>query len=165
MSMDGEQAPDFKLTHIKGRPVALQDFRGRKLVAVFASKDTAEQARKITRALRARFDHDDLSTVSILDMHSMPKLMQPVVKGLLNKAYGEAVEQLGTEFRAKGQTPPEDPSQFVVMLPDWDGKVTAAFGITDVKKKAVAVLIDENGRRVGSGTGDHGADQILALLA
>jgi hypothetical protein len=164
MSMDGEQAPNFKLSHIKGRAVALEDYRGRKLVAIFASKDTGEQARNITRALRARFRHDELATVSVLDMHSVPKLVQPVVKGLLNKAYGEAVEQLQGEFRAKGEPPPDDPSQFVVMLPDWDGKVTASFGIKDVKKEAVAVLIDENGRRVGSGTGEQAAHQILALI-
>lgn len=162
--MDGDQAPDFTLTHVEGRSVSLGDFRGRKLVAVFASRESGDQARKITRTLRDRFSHDELATISILDMHSLPKMMHPVVKGLLKKAYGEAVGQLTAELRAKGEPPPADPSQFVVMLPDWDGKVTASFGINDVKKQAVAVLIDENGRRVGSGAGDQAATQILALL-
>lgn len=162
--MDGEQAPDFTLTHLEGRSVSLGDFRGRKLVAVFASKDSGDQARGITRAIRDRFGHDQVAMVSILDMHALPRMMQPVAKALLKKAYKEAVEKLEAEFRAKGEPPPADPSQFVVMLPDWDGKVTASFGVTDVKKQAVAVLIDENGRRIGSGSGDQGGEQVLALL-
>lgn len=162
--MDGDQAPDFTLTHLEGRSVSLGDYRGRKVVAVFASRDSGDQASRISQTLRGRFGHDELALVSILDMHSLPKLMQPVAKAMLKKAYNDAVAQLKTDFQAKGEPPPADPSQFVVMLPDWDGKVTASFGITDVKSQAVAVLIDENGRRIGSGAGADGADQILALL-
>lgn len=50
------------------------------------------------------------------------------------------------------------------MLPDWDGEVTASFGLTGVDRRAVVVLIDGEGVIRGQGAGARGGEEVLALV-
>ena len=50
------------------------------------------------------------------------------------------------------------------MLPDWDGKVIASFGVSGVDRQAVAVLVDAEGAIRGYGAGAQGGEQILAAF-
>ena len=162
--MSAQQAPDFTLDHIKGHPVSLSSYRGRPVVLIFAGKDSGSQARDIVVALRNRYAPDQLPAVSVLDMHGIPRLVQGIAKGQIQKGYNDAVKEAQADTQAKGWAMPADPAQLVVMLMDWDGKVTASYGLSGVDKQATAVLIDENGAIQGYGTGAQGGEQILALL-
>jgi hypothetical protein len=159
-----QQAPDFTLDHIKGHSVSFGTYRGRPVVLVFAGKDSGSQAREIVVTLRGRFAPDQLPVLSVLDMHSIPRLVQGIAKGQIQKGYNDAVREAQADAQARGWATPADPAQLVIMLMDWDGKVTSSYGLSGVDKQAVAVLIDENGAVRGYGAGAQGGQQILALF-
>jgi hypothetical protein len=162
--MSAQQAPDFTLEHVKGHQVALSSYRGRPVVIVFSARDSSDQARSISSTIRDRYGADELPILTVLDLHSLPRLVRPVARGQLNKGYEEAVRLATETAQAKGRPMPADPAQHVVMLPDWDGKVTTSFGLSGIDQQAVAVLIDGEGNIRGYGAGAQGGQQVLALF-
>ena len=164
MSAQAQLAPNFTLNHVVGHSVSLGDYRGRTVVVIFGGKDSSEQSRQIARTIRSQYSADQISILSILDMSSVPRLVQGIAKGQINKAYQEAVRDMTADQQAKGLPVPPDPSREIVMLPDWDGKVISSFNLSAVDRQAVAVLVDNNGYIRGYGAGMQGGEQILSLF-
>lgn len=162
--MSAQMAPNFSLQHIAGRNVSLSEFQGRTIVVVFSGRDSVEQAQQIGQTIRSRYDLYALPLVSVLDMHGIPRMMQGLAKGRIQSGYEELVKTATGALQAAGKPMPADPSQAIIMLPDWDGSVTRSFGLQAVDQQAVAVLIDGNGYIRGYGAGAQGGDQILALF-
>jgi len=157
-------APNFNLTHIVGRPVALSDFRGKPVVVVFSGRDSTDQARQISRTIRSRYNGEGLPIISILDLSGIPKMMHGLAKGRIQSGYQEVVRDATAMIQQQGKQMPADPSRIIIMLPDWDGAVTASYGLKDVDKQAVAVAVDGEGNIRGYGSGLQGGKQILALF-
>ena len=162
--MSAQMAPNFTLQHIAGRNVSLSEFQGRTIVMVFSGRDSVEQAQQIGQTIRSRYDLYALPIVSVLDMHGIPRMMQGLAKGRIQGGYEELVKTATNALQAAGKPMPADPSQAIIMLPDWDGSVTKSYGLQAVDQQAVAVLIDGNGYIRGYGAGAQGGDQILALF-
>lgn len=159
-----QQAPNFTLNHITGRPVSLSDYRGRTVVVTFGGRDSSDQVRQIGQTIHARYDHEALPMLSVLDLHGLPRMLQGMAKGRLQGGYEEATKEAARNLQAKGQPVPADLSHLIIMLPDWDGAVTASFGLERVDKQAVAVLVDGEGYIRGYGAGAQAGEQILSLL-
>jgi hypothetical protein len=162
--MSAQPAPNFTLNHIKGHPVSLSDFRGRTVVLIFAGRDSAEQSRQISTTLRRTYGPDQLPLIQVLDLHALPKMLQGIARGQVEKAYQEVAQEVTTSLQATGRPMPPDMSQVVIILPDWDGKVTSSFGLSGVDKQAVAVAVDGNGYIRGYGAGAQGGEQVLNLF-
>jgi AhpC/TSA family len=162
--MSAQQAPNFTLPHITGRQVSLSDFRGRPVVVLFAGRDSNDQARQATQAIRGRYGPAELPLIAVIDLHTLPKLIQGMAKGRLQSSYQEAVQEMTQYLQARGQQPPADMSQIVVMLPDWEGKTATNFGLSGVDKQAVMVLIDGDGYVRGYGAGAQAGEQVLSLF-
>ena len=162
--MSLQQAPNFSLNHITGRPVSLSDYRGHTVVVVFSGRDSTDQARQIGQTLRSRYDIYTLPMISVLDLHGIPRMMHGLAKGRVETGYKELVATATQALQAAGKPMPPDASQVIVMLPDWDGSVTASFGLQGTDQQAVAVLIDGNGFIRGYGAGANAGEQILALF-
>lgn len=163
-TQQAQQAPNFNLSHVTGRPVSLSDYRGRPVVVMFGGRDSSDQVQQIGQTIRSRYDHEALPLVSILDLHGLPRMLQGMAKGRLQSGYQEAAQRAASNIQAAGQPVPADLSHLVVMAPDWDGKVTASFGLSGVDKQAVAVLVDAEGYIRGYGAGAQGGEQILSLF-
>ncbi len=157
-------APNFNLNHIVGHPVALNDYRGSSVVLVFSGRDSTDQARQISRAIRSRHDSEALPIISILDLSGVPRMMHGLAKGRIQSGYQEVVRDVTAVMQQHGKQSPADPSRIIVMLPDWDGAVTASYGLKGVEKQAVAVAVDGDGTIRGYGSGPQGGEQILALF-
>ncbi len=157
-------APAFTLEHIVGHPVSLGDYQGRAVVVLFAGRDSGEQARQISRTLRGRYSTEALPIISVLDLSRLPRMMRGVARGRIQSGYREIVREATATLQQHGQPIPIDPSQMVIMLPDWDGAVTASYGLRGVDKQAVAVAIDGEGSIRGYGTGARGGQQILDIF-
>lgn len=157
-------APDFTLDHIAGHKVSLSDYSGQRVVVTFGGRESAEQIKSGIAALRASFLPDALPILGISDLRAAPRPARILVKSQLKKAYEEAVQANAADLRRAGREAPSDPSQDVLMLMDWSGEVVDDFGVVDVDQEAAAVLVAADGSVVGSGTGEHLADQIIALL-
>lgn len=162
--MGARQVPDFTLAHVTGRPVSLADYRGRPVVMIFGGRDSREQARGMGRAIRARHEPEALPIMLVLDLRAVPRPLRGLARGGLRAAFAQAAREAATGLRAAGQPAPADLSRLVVMLPDWDGEMTAGFGLAGVDRRAVAVLIDGEGIIRGQGAGARGGEEILALV-
>jgi hypothetical protein len=160
-----QQAPNFTLDHITGNySVSLSDFRGRMIVLLVAGRYSGDQAEQIATTLGQRYSPDRLPVISVLDMKGTPKLVQGLAKRDIDKVYQQAVQAASRGIQAQGQTPPADMSRVIIMLPDWQGQVATAYGLSGVDRQAVAILIDGDGLIRGYGAGAQGGAQLLSLF-
>jgi len=162
--MTAEHAPDFTLEHVLGHEVSLADFRGRKAVVVFGSRDSAGQVEKGVNEIRRAYGPDELPVLGVTDLRAAPPQARILVKTQLKKAYEEAVSAVGESESAAGREPPAEPSQAVVMLMDWSGEVVDSYGLSGVDRVAVGVVVDADGNVIGSGSGDALGEEVLAVV-
>ena len=156
-------APDFALEVIGGtRQVRLADFAGRPLVLLFNSPKTAAEANAVNLQLRSRQpDHRALPIVTVVNLHSVPKPFRGIARSSMKKNYSEAVTAARQDFAGHGAQPPADMTEVVCIVPDWDGKVAAAYGVGDLDHDVVAVLIGPDGIILGQGRGAEAAEKLL----
>jgi peroxiredoxin len=159
------QAPDFTLDHILGHSVSLSDFPGRTVVVVFGGRDSATQVAKGISTLRDSRDPDELPIIGVSDLRSAPRAARIIVKNQLKKAYEASIKAAAERTRAAGKAPGADQSKDVIMVMDWSGGVVDAFGLRDVDKQAVGVVIDADRRIRGAGSGEQLGAQVLTVLA
>jgi AhpC/TSA family len=159
------QAPDFTLDHVLGHSVSLSDFRGRTVVVVFGGRESAPQLKQGIHAIRLSHGPDELPVIGVSDLQGAPRAARIVVKSQLKKAYAEAVEDETATLAAAGKPPLSDPAKDVIMLMDWSGEVVSGFGLSGVDKEAVGVVVDGEGKTLGSGSGAQLGEQVLAVLA
>lgn len=163
--MSAQQAANFTLEHITGEySVSLSDFRGRTVVLLVAGRHSGDQAEQIATTLGRHYSPQQLPVISILDMKGTPRMVQGLAKRDITKVYHQAVQAANQGMQAQGQVAPADMSRVVIMLPDWQGQVPDAYGLSGVDRQAVAVLIDGEGVIRGYGAGAQGGEQILALF-
>lgn len=65
---------------------------------------------------------EQLVIASVVDLHHIPCYMRPAVELTLSASYRQSARQIPENL---------DPTEYVVILPDWDGKVTAAFAMQE----------------------------------
>jgi AhpC/TSA family len=159
-----QQTPDFTLTHVTGRRVSLSDYRGRPVVIVFGGRGSGGQMRRIIPAIRARYLWDDLPLLVVIDLHAVPGFLRPIATVILRRGFQQTARKELAKLRAQAKPAPDDLALLVTQLPDWQGRVAASFGFGDSEKLAAAVLVDGAGRVAGSGRGELGGEELLALI-
>lgn len=162
--MAARRALGFALSDVTGRPVSLGDYRGTPVVLIFGGRDSREEVRAISRAIGLRRGAAAPPLVLIVDLRGVPDFLHGMVRGALRRVHEEAVRETAQIPSALGEQPPADPAHLFVILPDWRGEVTTAFGLSGVDRRAVAVLLDGDGLIRGQVTGSEAGAQILALL-
>lgn len=153
----GGRAPGFSLRAVgSGRKVSPEAVAGRTVVLVFHFQSTAATARRINYAVRARYPEPDRVLVaSVVDMSFVPPFYQPMAGPFLYGAYEQTASRL----------PPEaDPADYVVILPDWGGGVSRAYGARRTDRTAAVVVIDENSNIAGSYQGDGPIEAVMEIL-
>ena len=153
MLKPGDPAPDFHATTTDGKPVSLQDYRGRKLVMYFYPMDDTPGCTKQACSLR---DHN-------ADI----------------KAKGAAILGVSTQGEESHQKFTRKYNLNFPLLADTDGKVGRAYGtlggggiVSKLKSAAgmadrVTFIIDENGKVahvIAKPDVAHHAEEVLALL-
>lgn len=153
----GERAPGFDLVAAgSGRRVGLRDLAGRKVVLIFHLQGTAPTAREINRAVRARFpDPDEILVASIIDLSIVPPVYWITVGLVLGSAYDQATREL----------PPDvDPAEYLVILPDWGGRVSRGYGARNTGRAAAIVVLDEDSNIVLSYQGEGPVKAVIRTL-
>jgi hypothetical protein len=134
------------------------DAIGKPALLLFHTPETAEDAAKVNTAIRSQNQYqscDSLVIANIVDLHAVPKLF----RGFAEKAMKESYEKAALTLPAGAK--PED---YVLILPDWDGSVTKAFGLKDTHATAALVVMDACGGLIGSYHGNDGVSNALELL-
>ncbi len=154
---NGDRAPDFVLLAAgSGRRVRLRGLAGRKVVLVFHLQGTAPTARGINRAVRERFpDPEEVFIASVIDLSIVPPLYWMTVGLVLGSAYEQAA----------GELPPGvDPVDYLVILPDWNGRVSRDYGVRNTSRAAAIVVVDEDANITVSYQGERPVEAVLEAL-
>jgi hypothetical protein len=154
--MSDMRVPSFPLKAIgHGRVVDLARL-GVPAVLLFVGRETSDQAAPLSREIRERYPlAAQVVICNIADVRGIPRLVRKPVEMLMKSSYKDAVE--GLEL---GRTPEE----YVLILPDWDGVVYEAAGVTDVSKDLGAAVVDAEGRIIGVHQGPGAAQRVVELL-
>ncbi len=134
----------------------LGDLAGRKVVLVFHLQGTAPTARAMNRAVRARFpDPEEVFVASVIDLSMVPPLYWMTVGLALGSAYEQAAREL----------PPDvDPADYLVILPDWAGRVSRDYGVRNTGRAAAIVVVDEGSDIAVSYQGERPVEAVLEAL-
>jgi all-trans-retinol 13,14-reductase len=141
-----------------GREVTLNAI-GKRSVLIFHTADTSEDAERINQAIRAVDGYQPCESVTIaniVDLRSVPKLFRSFAEKSMRDSYNNASKSI-----PQGQ----NPQDYVIILPDWDGKATQGFGLGDTSKVVGLAVLDEQGRVVGTYQGDEPELHALKLLS
>lgn len=153
----GGRAPNFSIIAAgSGRRISLRRQAGRKVVLIFHLQGTAPTARGLNRAIRERFpDPKEVFVASVIDLSIVPPVYWMTVGLVLGSAYEQASREL----------PPDvDPADYLVILPDWGGRISRDYGVRNTGRAAAIVVVDENSETVGSYQGERPVEAVLALL-
>ncbi len=156
LSITNYQLPPMKASG-SGREVTLNAI-GKRSVLLFHTADTAEDAERINQAVRAVDEYQPCESVTIanvVDLHSVPKLFRSFAEKSMRDSYKKASKSI-----PQGQ----DPQDYVIILPDWDGKATQGFGLGDTSKIVGLAVLDEQGGVVGTYQGSEPERHALELL-
>jgi peroxiredoxin len=147
-------APDFSLTAVATKRVfKLSAYRGRAVVLVFVDINSARQSREIVVELRRRYpEFARLAIAVVVDLRLVPSLLRGMAEGIMVTAYRGAAAEVPSGH---------DPAEHLILLQDWDGKVSRAYAAGDVSRRVRLVVIDADGRVRAS---ESPADAAAAAL-
>lgn len=150
----GDKAPEFELEAVvSGRKVGLPANFGRNLILIFHDHMSTHVVEPVQSAVRNnRYPAEVALIASVVNLRSVPKMMRSMVTKIVEKAYNDA-----SKLVPEGM----DPADYIIILLDWNGKVTQKYG---VGKAPSAVVIDEEGDIVSYQRGGDLPQSILEIL-
>ena len=138
-SISADVAPDVTLQAVvseRNVPLAAPEML---TVLIFHGEDTADAASEVNFAIRQAFPSASRVLIaSVVDLGFVPKMFH----GLARDAMRSAFQKESNTYLPEGY----DASDYIVILPDWNGDVTEAFGFEDVDETLGVVVIEERGR-------------------
>lgn len=155
----GDIAPRFTMTAaVSGRSITLPTHTGQVSVLLFHNHKTIDAVRDINRTVReARYQAEQVLVASVLDLRRVPRLLRGPVEAAIEKVYRGIAEKV---------PPPYQPEDYIIILPDWKGSVSEAFGVTGVDVAACVIIVDGQGKIAGRYQGAEGlGEHTLALIA
>lgn len=153
----GSTAPVFNLTAIAtGRIFNLSEHRERYVLLVFVSPTTARSSREVVIGVRSSYpDFDQLPIAVVVNLHSVPGLLRGTVERIMESAFREAAVDIPIGY---------NPADHLILLPDWKGAVTKAYGAEHTGHEIQMTLVDPQGNVDASLSGLSSIDMLIAHL-
>jgi len=92
---------------------------------------------------------------NVVNLHAIPKMFRNIAARTMRKTYQENGANLPEGLK------PED---YVLILPDWDGKVTQAAGFKDVNQTLGVAILSQTGDLEWTGQGNGLIEKTLSIL-
>lgn len=148
--------PGQTLTAIgSGREIQVRR-TGVPIVLIYHSRNTAEVAREINNEIRDKYPKaSEVLIASIVDMHFIPRLMRGVTEKMIAGEYEKATAEL-----EEGQ----DPQDFIIILVDWNGKMTSGAGFDNTNDQPGLIVLDAEGDLLDIYQGDEPVQKALQLV-
>lgn len=133
----GAPAPPFTLMALgSGRSVSPSETGGA-LLLVFHDQNTVDLVQDMQANVRSRYaDARQLQIASVVNMKTVPVFLRAVAETVMKGSYDKA---------AAAMPPGLDAADYVVILLDWDGTVSQAYGAHKIDRKPRLVLVDAQG--------------------
>ncbi len=126
------------------------------IVLLYHSRNTAELAREINTKVRDIYPNaSDLLIASIIDMHGVPKLMRGVTEKMIAGEYEKESARLSDD---------QDPADIIIILVDWNGKITAGAGFEDTDKQLGLIVLDADGNLVDIYQGEEPVQNAIEIV-
>ena len=151
-------APDFELTAVyTKRRFNLRGCAGTPVLLAFVSYNTRDQVQALSLAVREKYPRlEQVITANLIDLSYVPSLARRMVENMMAGALREAVKQIPKDY------PPYD---YLILLPDWSGKVSRAYRVKDVSQQPALVMVDRGGLILDSYQGEAPTQAALELVA
>ena len=155
----GSPVPTFATTAaVSGREVSPAAFKGRKAVLVVHGSKSTDAAKDVSKALRAKHKPSEVFSASIVDLRSFGGLWKKVAEAQVKSNYEKM------SGKVKEAQPGEDPADWVVICPDWDGSVGKALGVEDPDTTPTVIVVGADGKVKGALQGASLGEKTMALL-
>lgn len=154
----GSPAPPFEMTAIHTRRVvSLDSCAGTPLLLVFVSFDSREQVRDISQAVRDAYPEvSQVIVVNVINLLFVPSLARKMAENRMQSAIKQAIKEI---------PPPYTPAEYLILLPDWKGRLGRAYGISNSGNQVALVMVDRQGCIQGHYQGDKPAQAAIELMA
>lgn len=152
------KAPSFFLTAVgAARVIGGPPGPMTPLLLVFHGHAGAEAAFSINAIVRASFpDIAQVQIASIVDLRHIPRYMRSAVELTLSAAYRNAAKRIPQD---------RDPTEYVMIAADWEGKVTNAFGMEERTNDIGLVLITPPWQIFDVYNGSEPYANVVAMVA
>ncbi len=153
----GAAAPPFELTALgSNRVVSLDACQGTAMLLAFHDQNTVADVQAMQEAVRARYpDATTLLVPSVVNMSAVPVFLRSLAEQVMRGTYAKAAEAM---------PPGLDVADYVVILLDWDGKVSKRYNARKISAAPLLTLIDGEGIVRGIHQGGDLAQAALAML-
>lgn len=151
------QAPTFFLTAVgTGRVIGGPPGPGIPLLLIFHGHAAANSIFGINAAIRDRWPStEQLLIASVVDLHHIPRYMRPAVELTLADAYRQSAQRIPKHL---------DPTEHVMILPDWEGQSTRAFAMQERVGDIGVALVTAPWTLFGSYTGPDQLANTLKMI-
>jgi hypothetical protein len=131
----GETAPDISAPAFSTRLVPDRAWiAGRPLAVLFHGRENQDEARGVIQTIRNKWrDAETLVTVNLVDLSMFPRVMRKLVNYDLGKVFDAEAASLPGDL---------DQDSHIVIVPDFDGKMTKAWGVSDAATVVSGVVVD-----------------------
>ncbi len=153
----GASAPTFALNALgSNRTISLDNCRGTPLLLVFHDQNTVAAVQSMQEAVRARVpEAARLLVPSVVNMDAVPVFLRSIAEQVMKGTYAKAAEAM---------PPGLDVADYVVILLDWDGKVSKQYNARKISASPLITLIDGEGIVRGVHQGGDLTAAALTLL-
>ena len=154
----GAAAPAFELTALgSNRIVSLETCPGTALLLAFHDQNSVAAVQTMQETVRARYsDAATLLIPSVVNMSAVPVFLRSLAEQVMKGTYAKAAEAM---------PPGLDVADYVVILLDWDGKVSKCYAAHKIATNPLLTLIDSQGIVRGVHQGGDLARAALEMLA
>lgn len=154
----GAPAPAFQLTALgSNRTISLDICRGTALLLTFHDQNGVAAVQAMQEAVRLRYpDASRLLVPSVVNMSAVPVFLRGVAEQVMKGIYARAADAM---------PPGLDVADYVIILLDWDGKVSKAYNARKISSAPLLTLIDGEGIVRGVHQGGDLAEAALSMLA
>jgi len=153
----GAAAPAFELTALgSNRIVSLNTCQGTALLLAFHDQNSVAAVQTMQEAVRARYsDAATLLVPSVVNMSAVPVFLRSLAEQVMKGTYAKAADAM---------PPGLDVADYVVILLDWDGKVSMRYNARKISATPLLTLIDGEGIVRGVHQGGDLAQAALDML-
>jgi hypothetical protein len=153
-----KKAPSFFLTAIgAARVVGGPPGPICPLLLIFHAHVGADTAFNINATVRQPYPEiERLQVASIVDLRHVPRFMRAAVQLTLSAAYRNAAKRIPTHL---------NPTEYVIIAPDWEGKVTNAFGMEERTDDVGLALVTNGWQLFDTYNGPDPSAAALQMLA
>jgi hypothetical protein len=154
----GETAPDIKEPAFSTRLVPDRTWiAGRPVAVLFHGRENQDEARGIIQVIRNKWRNaETLVTVNLVDVSMFPRLMRKLVNFDLGKVFDAEETNLPDDL---------DPESHIVIVPDFDGKMTKAWGVSEAATVVSGIVVDSDGQICARASGPEVESVVMRALA